>query len=136
MRHPLVKQSKLAKFKHEIEVMIRANDFSAATQAHMVALHCMCHETVYGVEPAECNGKQFILAKNQCGIFMNTHFKQDSTQMIKYIQWFWGREKSREQWRKENNKITDFRADWRVVFGHKGIVDYKVFNARNAEKLQ
>lgn len=137
MRRPLTRKiDPLEKTKNEVMTMIHHRSWSAARQVHMVVLHAICHENVYGVQSSDLSGKEFMLAKVHANRIMVTHFQDSTEKMAEYIQWFWTREKGREIWRRKNNSDSTFRADWRVVFSDRSVCDYKLDLARQAEKMQ
>lgn len=139
MRHPLYPElqpvSKADKLKSEVEAMIRNDNWNAANPTHIVLLHCLCHERVYGVETPEKTGKEFVIARTHAARILRDQFHENNQAMVEFIQWFWRREQSREKWRRDNNSPSTFRADWRIVFNAKAITDYRLDIARNAERL-
>jgi len=138
MRHPLnppKPQTKVERLKSEVNDMLRADNWQPATPDHVMILHCICHERVYGVSTPEESGKDFTIARVQAKRILREEFAEDMSKFIVFIRWFWSREKSREKYRRDTGSPSTFRADWRSVFSRRAVTDYKLSIAREAEKL-
>lgn len=110
--------------------MRQSGDWSDALPRHLVVLHGMIHEHVYGVAPAESTGAEFAAAAVAAARMLKVDFGGDAQAMFEFIRWSWQREQDREEWRRQNHKEGG-RLDWRRQFCQRGILtDYRVDMAR------
>lgn len=112
----------------EVEAMRQSGEWENATAQHFVALYAILHNLVYGIEPLELNDttrtKAVILA-SQC---LKKHFTGDSSQMAMFMGYVWTKEKSREKWRRDNQREGG-RIGWYLQFNGTLITDW-ITNAR------
>ena len=119
----------MASAREEAKAMTEGGDWSEAQPRHLVALHSLLHEHVYGVEPLMTAREHGIATSCAAGM-LRYDFEGNVAMMVEFIRWCWRREAEREQWRRQNGRDGG-RLDWRRQFTGKGpLTDYRVELAR------
>lgn len=129
-RKPNITPARAQRFAAEAEHMRETQDWDDATPGHLVALYAWCHAKVYGVEAAELHsGATYAQAVAAAKRLVDVEFSGDVTAAVGFVRWTWGREASRERWRRENGRDGG-RIGWRLQFGPAMMTDYRIAMAR------
>ena len=116
--------------KAEAQQMREQQCWATASPKHLVLLHAMLHEHVYGVAPDSGSGKTFTFASSSATKMLREEFANDPEAMVDYLRWSWQREQDREEWRRKNGRDGG-RLDWRRQFAQRCVLtDYRVDQAR------
>lgn len=122
------------RFESECRAMSRSGDWSAATPAHLVALHEDMHRRVYGVA-ATMNAAARKRASLFAGQRVSRDFSGDVVAAAEFVRWAWVREEEREEYRKRTNSESSFVLGYAYLFaGAKVLDEYRVSLARRAER--
>jgi hypothetical protein len=105
----------ISKAKGEMDAMSDSGVWTSARGVHLVALYSWLHTAVYGVEPAELDGKAWALASVMAQRFCAQHFEGDFAGCVEFMRWCWKREASREEWRRAHHN-GGARIAWRLQF--------------------
>jgi hypothetical protein len=119
----------IAKAKREMDAMADAGAWTSARGVHLVALYSWLHVAIYGVEPAELDGREWALASVLAQRFCATNFEGDFGDCVEFMRWVWKREASREEYRR-TQKQSGGRIGWRLQFGAALVTDWRVDRAR------
>lgn len=117
-----------ARIREETREMIRSQSFAGAKPSHFVALYELMHEQVYGVEATDMTNEQRRRAGFRASQFLGTECNGDPELFARYVRWFWRREKERETWRKEEQRV--YRATWGAAFSRSAAVEFRMALAR------
>jgi hypothetical protein len=126
--------AKVEKMIAEMNEMRTSNDWSEARPAHLVALYAWAHAQVYGVPASELVGLNWLAAASASAKLVRDEFGDDPSVAVEFMRWTWKREKSREQWRRDNGKDGG-RLTWRAQFQQRYVLtDYRIDQARKARR--
>lgn len=114
-----------------VACMLREGRWVEASGLHFVALYADLYFRVYGIQALDLGAKERVFASKLAEDMLHKDFKGDRQAFARYVSWTWSRERSREEWRRENGK-TGGRISWRVQFGRNLLADYRVEEARKA----
>ena len=106
----------------------RSGDWEDVKATVFVGLYAMCHESTYGVAPAEMTELvQFRAAAKNASKLLADTFGGSAARMVSFIKWTWLREKSRLDYaRKRGNAGDRGRIGWRLQFSKSFVTDYQV----------
>lgn len=127
---PRTSRGSIERAREEAVAMAADADWSSARGTHLVALYEKLHEAVYGVLPAELDGKNWALASAAAGRLVEKDFGGDPSKAVAFMRWAWRREQGRERWRRENGRDGS-RIGWRLQFGGSMLTEYRISVARN-----
>lgn len=113
------------------EAMLAAGTFGEATGRHFVALYASLYFRVYGLLPEDMGPKERVYAAKQANLMLEKQFGGDRQEMAVFMAWLWTREKSTEQWRRDNGKDGKV-IDWRFQFSPSAVQKYRIAVARKA----
>lgn len=113
----------------EVLDSMKSGDWADARSVHFVALYAHLHEGVYGAPPAELSPSVRLRASGMAARLLEKHFGGDRGEMAEFMRWTWTREKSREKWRRDNDRPGG-RIGWRIQFNGALLDDYRVDIAR------
>lgn len=113
----------------ETRAMMQSGDWEGAGARHLVALYAILHERVYGVEAVELGPQERYTATLRAGLFLKHEFGGDVAEAVQFFRWTWAREKSREDWRRENRR-SGGRIGIRLMFAGQILTDYRLDRAR------
>lgn len=121
------------------EVYERASaDGPIINAPELVALYAALHSEVYGVFPAELQGKTWVHACAAAKRLVAEQFGGDYAAATEFLRWVWQREQGREKWRRENlgkkggSANASGRIGWALQFARQALVtDYRT--AQNRE---
>ena len=118
----------------EVAGMLADGQWSKAKGRHFVALYADLHTRIYGVEPIDLGPKERMFASRMADMLLEKQFEGDPDRMAKFIAWTWSREKEREAWRRRTPSSTSgYRIDWRLQFGPRLLVDFRISESRAAQ---
>ncbi len=117
------------KLLDEVEAFLAAGSWKGAEGKHFVALYADLHFRVYGIAPADLAPKERLYASGMAKSLLAKEFGGDRDEMSRFVAWTWTREKERERWRRENGRDGQ-RIDWRLQFGTRLLVDFRLAEAR------
>lgn len=113
-RKPSMSDRVLSKLIEEAKEFARTGEWANAAPRHFFALFEWLHREVYGIEsfttPTDRLGAVSAVAS-----MLTKRFDDDPTEMARFVRWTWKREKSREDWRRENERDGG-RITWRIQF--------------------
>lgn len=105
-------------------------EWDKAEPIHFVELAAGFHERVYGVADEEMGaGKQRGMVVRIAASMLKSSFKGNAEEMAGFVKWAWKRERSREQWRRDQ-KREGGRLSVRGLFSRRLLTDYKVAKSR------
>ena len=130
-RAKTITPSKMSVAAREASAMMGTGDWSEAQGRHLVALFCLLHEKVYGVDSGMTSAECFF-ASGMAKQLMDRDFGGDPGALVAFVKWTWEREVSREKWRRENQKDGG-SIGYRLQFGGRLVTDYKLAMARRAK---
>lgn len=116
----------------EANEMRQSGEWERATAQHFVALYAILHKLVYEIEPLELNDTvrtKAVIMASQC---LKKHFNGDSSQMAMFMDYVWTKEKSREKWRRDNQREGG-RIGWYRQFDGSLVTDW-IADARRKGK--
>lgn len=115
----------------ESDALVAANDYANMKPVHLVALYVRCHETVYGVTPAEMNGEAWLGASSAAAKLVRVDFDGDMAAAVEFMRWTWRREQWRENKAKHDGDARVGRIGWRLQFVLRHLLtDYRIDVAR------
>lgn len=115
----------LVRYVREVKAMMESEQWTKGKASHLVALYYVLHEMVYGVAP-ELKGEELKEAKLAAGSFLHSKCADDFEAAVEFMRWVWARERSREQWRRDN-KIDGKVLGWRLILRHSSMyTEYRV----------
>ncbi len=126
-------EAAFVKLLREVENMLASGSFGDATGRHFVALYADLHYRIYGVQAVDLGAKQRLYAAKMAGDLLRKEFGGDAAAMSRFVAWTWTREKERERWRRENGRAGN-RIDWRLQFGPRLLVDWRLDEKRAAAR--
>jgi len=111
-------------------VAIGSGSFSDVGPLELVGLWAWLHERVYEVDPVpEVTGKEGLAATSAAKRLLKNEFEEDAARAVDFVRWSWQRERARENWRRENGQDGG-RLSWRLQFGDRLVVDYRIAKKR------
>lgn len=115
-----------------MEARAMSGDWGDAAPSMLVALYEWLHREVYGVAPAELDGRAWAFATAAAKKLVATEFAGDMADVVDFMKWVWKREEGRERWRREHNRDGS-RIGWRLQFfpGYL-LTDYRISKSRVA----
>lgn len=125
-----VSDRKFVKDLDAVADFLERGTWEGAEGKHFVALYADLHFRVYGIAPADLGSKERTYAATQARRMIEKDFGGDLAEMARFVAWTWSREKGREQWRRENGRESASRIDWRLQFGPRLLVDFRLSEAR------
>lgn len=112
-----------------VAAMVRDDRWDGATGRHFVALYADLHFRVYGVAPADLGTKERAWAAKLANDLLAKEFDSNPAALAEFLAWTWRREKGREEWRRAQGR-SGGRIDYRLQFGTRLLVDYRIEKAR------
>lgn len=127
---PKVKDSEREAARERVRVMLASREWDSTRGLELVELYAWCHQQVYGVAATDLDAYEALQAQRMAGAFIARECSGEPARAVEFVRWAWGRERVREQRRRALAGDDGYRLGWRLVFGNKLIVDWRLAMAR------
>lgn len=127
-----IQKSSFRQHVERAKAAMKTGDWSGANGTTLVALVCVLHFNIYGVE-LEMSPRERFIAARTAGLMLKREFGDDLQKMILFLRWTWRREREREEWRRKNGRDGG-SIGWRLQFGPHLLTDYRLAAARKQSR--